>query len=89
LNVASPHPVANRDMAQILGRVLHRPALLPAPATALRVILGEMADALLLSGRRVVPAKALAHGFEFRYPELEPALRAIYQPGLQGDARPA
>lgn len=78
LNVSSPHPVTNAEMAQALGRVLRRPSLLPAPAAALRIALGEMADSLLLSGRRVVPAKALAHGFEFRYPDLEPALRAIY-----------
>ena len=78
LNVASLQPVTNREMARTLGRVLRRPAFLPAPAPALRLMLGEMADALLLGGRRVVPAKALAHGFEFRYPELEPALRAVY-----------
>ena len=84
LNVTSPQPVTNRQMAQTLGRVLHRPAIMPAPAAALRLMLGtEMADSLLLTGRRVVPAKALAHGFTFRYPDLEGALRAIYE------ARPA
>jgi len=77
LNVTAPGPVTNLEMARTLGRVLHRPALLPAPAAALRLALGEMADALL-SGQRVVPEKAPALGFEFRYPTLEPALRNIY-----------
>jgi uncharacterized protein (TIGR01777 family) len=79
LNAAAPNPVTNREMAQALGRALHRPAFMPAPAAALRLALGEMADALLLTGRRVAPAKALAHGFEFRYPEIEGALRAVYR----------
>ena len=63
--------------ARTLGRVLGRPAVVPAPALALRVVLGEMAD-MVLTGQRVLPAKAQAAGFEFRYPQLEPALRAIY-----------
>ena len=78
LNLTAPRPVTNRDFAETLARVLHRPALLPTPAFALRVILGEMADALILSGQRVLPVKATQGGFEFRYPELEPALREIY-----------
>lgn len=79
LNVTSPRPVTNREVARTLGRVLARPSVMPAPAAALRLILGrEMADTLLLTGRRVVPAKALAHGFTFRYADLEAALRAIY-----------
>ena len=53
-------------------------SLVPAPAFALRLMLGETADALILSGQRVLPAKATLHGFEFRYPDLESALRAIY-----------
>jgi NAD dependent epimerase/dehydratase family enzyme len=57
---------------------VHRPALAPAPAFALRILLGEMADAMILSGQRVLPAKATAKGFEFRYPDLESALRQIY-----------
>jgi uncharacterized protein (TIGR01777 family) len=80
LNVTSPQPVTNSEMAKTLGRVLHRPWFVPAPALALRLMLGtEMADTLLLNGRRAVPAKALANGFSFRYPDLESALRAIYQ----------
>lgn len=80
LNVTSPQPVTNRQLAQTLGRVLRRPSFVPAPAAALRLMLGgEMADALLLGGRRAVPARALATGYAFRYPDLESALRAIYR----------
>jgi uncharacterized protein (TIGR01777 family) len=77
LNVTAPTPVTNAEFARTLGRVLGRPAVVPAPALALRVVLGEMAD-MVLTGQRVLPAKAQAAGFEFRYPQLEPALRAIY-----------
>jgi hypothetical protein len=75
LNLAAPVPVTNREFAQTLGHVLKRPALMPAPAFALRLVLGEMADALLFS-QRVTPAKAEALGFRFRYSALEPALVA-------------
>ena len=78
LNLTAPAPVTNREFARILGRVLRRPSLMPAPAFALRLALGEMADALLLSGQRVLPAAAEAHGFRFQYPTLEGALRNIY-----------
>jgi uncharacterized protein (TIGR01777 family) len=78
LNLTAPHPVTNREFAQTLGRVLHRPALLPAPAFALRLLLGEMADPLMLTGARVLPAKALAHEFQFAFPRLEEALRDLY-----------
>jgi uncharacterized protein (TIGR01777 family) len=78
LNITAPNPVTNREFAQTLGRVLHRPALMPAPAFAMRAALGEMADALLLTGARVIPARAQGLGFQFRYPTLEGALRAIY-----------
>jgi len=79
LNATAPEPVTNAEFARTLGRVLRRPALLPAPAPALRLLLGELADALLLEGQRVLPAKALALGFAVRYPSLERALRAIYR----------
>jgi hypothetical protein len=77
-NLTAPTPVTNREFAGVLGRVLGRPALIPAPASALRLVLGELADALILGGQRVVPARAHALGYEFKYPTLEPALRAIY-----------
>ena len=78
LNLTAPEPVTNRAFAQTLGRVLHRPALMPAPAFALRLLLGEMADPLMLSGARVLPTNAQAHGFPFAFPRLEEALRDLY-----------
>jgi uncharacterized protein len=78
LNVTAPNPVTNREFAKTLGRVLRRPAFMPAPPFALRLALGEMADALLLTGARVIPAHAQSMGFHFEFPTLEPALRAIY-----------
>jgi uncharacterized protein (TIGR01777 family) len=77
LNATAPNPVTNHEFARTLGRVLHRPALFPAPAFAVRLALGEMAD-VALTGQRALPEKARALGFEFRYPLLEPALRAIH-----------
>jgi uncharacterized protein (TIGR01777 family) len=78
LNISAPEPVRNADFGRMLGRVLHRPSLMPTPAFALRLALGELADIALLSSLRVLPAAAMAEGFEFRYPQLEGALRAIY-----------
>jgi uncharacterized protein (TIGR01777 family) len=77
VNATSPHPVTNREFAQTLGRVLNRPALLPVPAAALRLVFGEMAEVALLASQRMVPARLEAGGFSFRYPELEPALRHL------------
>jgi uncharacterized protein (TIGR01777 family) len=79
LNATAPAPASNRELADALGRALRRPAFAPAPAFALRLLLGEMADALILSGQRVLPAKATRSGFEFRYPDLESALQEIYR----------
>lgn len=79
LNVTAPAPATNRELANALGRALRRPVLAPAPAFALRLLLGEMADALILSGQRVLPAKATRGGFQFRYPDLDSALRQIYR----------
>jgi uncharacterized protein (TIGR01777 family) len=78
VNATAPEPVTNAEFARALGRALHRPAFMPAPAFALRLMLGEMADALLLSGQRVVPAKAQLLGFTFKYAHLEDALAAIF-----------
>ena len=75
-NVTAPNPVRNRDFARALGRALHRPAFMPAPAFALRLALGrEMADEMLLGGQRVVPARAAADGFTFAYADLDAALK--------------
>jgi uncharacterized protein len=78
LNIAAPHPVTNAEFARRLGHAMHRPSILPTPGFALRLLLGEMADGLLLSGQRAVPAKALAANFAFRYPRLEAALENLF-----------
>jgi len=75
-NLAAPQPLPNREFGRVLGRVLRRPALMPAPAFALRAALGEMAT-IVLDGQRAVPRRLLAAGFGFRFPELEGALRDL------------
>ncbi|MGN6390786.1 MAG: TIGR01777 family oxidoreductase [Gemmatimonadales bacterium] len=77
VNVTAPEPVTNARFAGTLGRVLGRPTLVPVPAAALRLTLGEMAQTTLLSGAQVLPECLLASGFAFRYPELEHALRHL------------
>jgi hypothetical protein len=78
INATGPNPVTNTDFARALGRAMHRPALMPAPAFALRLLLGEMADGLLLSGQRAIPAKATRAGFAFKYARVDEALAAIF-----------
>jgi uncharacterized protein (TIGR01777 family) len=77
VNAVSPNPVRNSEFAERLGQVLHRPALVPVPAFALRLLFGEMADAALLASQRVAPARLLEGGFEFRHPTLPEALRTV------------
>ncbi|MBW7995163.1 MAG: TIGR01777 family protein [Candidatus Glassbacteria bacterium] len=76
VNAVAPNPVENREFTRTLASVLRRPAGFPLPAPLLRLLLGRMAEELLLASCRAVPTRLLDHGFEFRYPELEPALRA-------------
>ncbi len=73
-NATAPNPVTNREFTRTLAHVLRRPALLPMPAGVLRLMLGEMSD-LLLGGQRVMPVRFQQAGFQFRYLQLEPALR--------------
>jgi hypothetical protein len=75
--VAAPHPVTNREFSRALGRAMKRPALLPAPRLGLRIVLGEFAD-FVVTGQRVMPTRALALGYHFRYPELDIAFRGIF-----------
>ncbi len=79
LNATAPAPVTNAEFAHALGRALRRPAFLPAPAFALKLLLGEMAEALLLSGQRAVPAKAERLGYVFTFRQLDDALRSIFR----------
>jgi len=74
-NATAPHPVTNAEFARALGRALQRPAFLRMPAIALKLLLGEMAQ-LLITGQRVLPARLLAEGFAFSFPELSDALVA-------------
>lgn len=76
-NAVSPHPVTNAEFAKVLGKVLGRPAIVPLPAWALRLALGELADALLLASARVRPSRLLQAGYDFRWPDLELALRHL------------
>jgi len=76
LNFCAPDPVINRELAASLGKVLHRPAFMPAPAFMMRLVLGEFSQ-VLLSSQRTVPRKLLDHGFEFQFPEIGKALEAI------------
>jgi hypothetical protein len=80
VNVTAPEPVRNRDFTRTLGRMLSRPALLPVPAAALRLVLGEMADSTLLASARVVPERLLESGYAFTHPDLETALRQMLRP---------
>ena len=77
VNVGSPNPMTNAGYTKVLGKVLGRPTFLPIPAQALRLLLGEVADALLLASQRMRPVKLEATGYEFRYPQLEDALRHL------------
>lgn len=72
-NMVSPEPVTNREFTRTLGRVLHRPTPFPAPPFALKLALGEMAR-LLLTGQRAQPERLQTEGFQFQFPQLQPAL---------------
>jgi uncharacterized protein (TIGR01777 family) len=74
VNLTAPEPVTNRELSSALGRVLHRPAFMPVPGFAIRALYGEMAQ-VVTTGRRVVPGRLLEHGYEYRRPDLEDALR--------------
>jgi uncharacterized protein len=79
INIVSPEPVTSAAFAHALGRAMHRPAFLPAPAFALRLAFGEMADEALLSGAKVLPKRLLDAGFSFSYPRIDEAIRAVLQ----------
>jgi uncharacterized protein (TIGR01777 family) len=75
INATAPEPQRNGDFSKALGRALNRPSFLPVPGAALGLLYGEMAE-IVTTGARVLPAKALVLGYEFRYPKLDAALRA-------------
>ena len=76
INVTAPNPVTNAELSRALGRALGRPAVLPVPGFAVKLLYGEMAE-IVTTGARVVPARLRQLGYEFRHPELEPALRDV------------
>jgi uncharacterized protein (TIGR01777 family) len=77
VNATAPHPVTNRELSRALGRAMRRPSLLPAPGFAVRLAVGEFAESVL-TGQRVVPARAQKDGYHFRYPEIDQAFRGIF-----------
>jgi hypothetical protein len=78
MNAVSPQPVRNAEFTKVLAKTLRRPALFPAPAFALRLLLGEMADELLLASQRVIPAQLEKLGYRFLHPDLPGALAAVF-----------
>jgi uncharacterized protein (TIGR01777 family) len=78
VNLTAPHPVTNAEFTKTLGSVMGRPTMMTAPKFGLAAALGrQMAEEMLLTGQRVMPAQLVAAGYQFQYPELEPALRAL------------
>ena len=80
VNLTAPTPVTNRELATTLGKVLHRPSVLPVPSFALKLVFGAEGAELLQSGQRVLPERLLASGFQFRFETIEPALRSLLAP---------
>lgn len=85
-NLTAPEPVTMREFCQILGKVLNRPVWLNVPGFAARLALGEMADEMLLSGQRVLPARLPAAGFTFAYPDVEKALVSLNDKGEEHES---
>lgn len=77
VNATAPYPVTNREFSRALGRAMRRPSLLPAPGFAVKMAVGEFADSVL-TGQRVLPARAQKDGYHFRYPEIDQAFRGIF-----------
>jgi len=75
VNFTAPYPVTNAELTKTLGRVLRRPTILPLPAFAAKLVIGELAEEGLLASQRVLPKRLLDSGFAFEYPYLEAALR--------------
>jgi uncharacterized protein len=79
INVTAPEPVTNKELSRTLGHVLVRPAITPVPAFAVKFLYGEMAS-IVTTGARVIPKRLRELGYEYRRPQLEPALRAAVKP---------
>jgi len=83
INVTAPSPVTGKQLASALGRALHRPALLPVPALALRLLYGEGAEALI-SGQKAMPKRLIGAGFRWKHPTIELALAEALVTGSEG-----
>jgi uncharacterized protein (TIGR01777 family) len=79
VNVCSPNPVRNKDLAKALGKALHRPSFIPAPGFMVKLVLGEFGS-VILEGQKVIPRRLLENGFVFQYADINKALQSI--PGL-------
>ncbi|ESQ92013.1 hypothetical protein ABAC460_03695 [Asticcacaulis sp. AC460] len=77
VNAVAPQPLPNLDFTRTLGRAMHRPAIMPLPGFALKLLLGEMAQTILLNGQKVIPARAETTGYRFRHPNLDGALHHL------------
>jgi uncharacterized protein len=78
-NATAPEPVTNAEFSKALGRALHRPAIAPVPALAIRALYGDMAE-IVTDGQRAVPRRALELGFDFAHPDLDEALEQALRP---------
>jgi uncharacterized protein (TIGR01777 family) len=76
VNVCSPNPVRNKDLAKALGKALHKPSFMPAPGFMIKLVLGEFGS-VILEGQRVIPRRLLDNGFVFQYPDIHKALQGI------------
>ena len=81
INATAPAPVDNREFSKALGRALGRPSWAPVPGVVLRLMFGEMAEAMLLQGQRVLPTRGRELGFTFRFERVDTALSEIYRGG--------
>jgi uncharacterized protein (TIGR01777 family) len=79
INAVAPNPVTNNDFTSALGAALHRPTIFPVPGPAIQLLLGEMADELLLSGAKVQPTKVLASGYKYSHPQVGPFLSQLFK----------
>jgi len=79
INATAPNPVTNKDFSLALAKVINRPCLIKTPEFILRLIFGQMAEEIMIQGQKVLPQKALNHGFHFVYPTLEKSLEKIFR----------
>ena len=79
INATAPNPVTNKDFSLALAKVINRPCLIKTPEFVLRLIFGQMAEEIMIQGQKVLPQKALNHGFHFVYPTLEKSLEKIFR----------